>query len=155
MAMRVDAPPPSIEAMRDGGGSGWVSLIVAHDDIDAALLSGRLAEAGVESRLVKDRSGPGAWLYGGSDPWAPVTVMVRKYQLEDARIVLAEVAMAGPEAARVRGPNVGTSMKWWLVALGLGILLTGLALARTADAIESNTLRSCELPLLCGQHSER
>ena len=134
-----------------GGGSGWVRLLTAANDIEAHLVAGRLLEAGVEVRVVKDRSAPGAWLYGGSNPWAPASIMVRQLELTDARVVLAEVAFAGP-AAELR-PGAPSMEGWrrplvfWSFALGLGVLLTGSALARTATALDR-----CDLPLLCGDY---
>ena len=144
-------PPPSDRGdTGGGGGSGWVRLLTAANDIEAHLVSGRLLEAGVEVRVVKDRSAPGAWLYGGSNPWAPVTVMVRQRQLTDARLVMAEVSFEGPAAIRGAEPGaVGwrRPLVFWSFALGLGLLLTSVALARTADAIDR-----CDLPLLCGDY---
>ena len=157
MASTVTAPPrsfdgtlPPLEVTGDtGGGSGWVELIRASDDIEAHLIGGRLEAAGVEISMVKDRSGP-AWLYGGSNPWAPVMLLVRRLQLDDARIVLAEVAFDAPPATDVssrprgwRGP-----VMFWAAALALGALLTGVALARTEQA-----LRNCDLPLVCADAS--
>ena len=92
MGVRLAQPPPPTTLDRSGGGSDWVILMRAANDIDAHLLCGRLKHAGVEYRGVKDRYAPGAWLIGGSNPWAPVVVYVKRFQLEDARIVLAEIA---------------------------------------------------------------
>ena len=144
-------PPPRDRGdSGGGGGSGWVRLLTAANDIEAHLVSGRLSEAGVEARVVKDRSAPGAWLYGGSNPWAPATIMVRQLQLTDARLVMAEVSFEGPAAIRT-GETVVAGWRrplvFWLFALGLGLLLTSVALARTADAIDR-----CDLPLLCGDY---
>lgn len=140
--------PPDLDAAEGGGGSGWITLLTAANDIEAHLLGGRLAEAGIEVQVVKDRSAPGAWLYGGSNPWAPVVVMVRNLQLDDARIVLAEISFEAPAvAASSAGPgrrDRRTSVLWWTLALGLGLLLTAIALGRTEAA-----LHRCELPLLC------
>jgi hypothetical protein len=130
-----------------GGGSEWVRLIVARHDIDAHLLSGRLNEAGVETRSVKDRGGAGAWLYGGSNPWAPVAIMVRKFQLDDARLVLAEISLDAPAhdkeseqpSGRRRVPTL-----WWATAIALGILFTALAFVQVARS-ES----PCQLPIFC------
>jgi len=137
--------PPAQDASGRGGGSGWVELLCAHDDIEAHLIGGRLEAAGVEVSMLKDRSGP-AWLFGGSNPWAPVTLMVRRLQLDDARIVLAEVAYEAPSRPEVaerprgwRGP-----IMFWAAALALGALLTGVALARTEQS-----LGNCDLPLVC------
>jgi hypothetical protein len=138
-----DREPPDDHG---GGGSGWVSLLRARNDIDAHLIVGRLTEAGVETAMMKDRGNPGAWLQGGSDPWAPVTILVRKIQLEDARVVLAEVAYDAPDAppqqlaaSRWRGPLV-----WWVTAIALGLLFTGLGLLQAA-----NDMEECSRPAAC------
>ena len=144
-------PPPS---ERGGGGTGWVELSRTQNDIEAHLLAGRLNEAGVETRRFKDRSGPGAWLHGGSNPWAPVAVLVKKLQLDEARLVLAEISWAQPSVdpfevqTEVRFPTKPTrtfAVAWWLSAIALGLLFTSIALARTGEV-----LRSCDLPLVCG-----
>lgn len=149
----IGAPPldPISGNGGGGGGSGWVRLLTAANDIEAHLLAGRLSGSGVEVRVLKDRSAPGAWLYGGSNPWAPVTIMVHQLQLVDARMVLAEISFEGPSAeGEATAPATGgwkRSLVWWSLALGLGMLFTSLALARTASAVDT-----CDLPLLCGQH---
>lgn len=144
-------PPPASDVGGHGGGSRWVELLVAANDIEAHLVSGRLAEAGVEVRVVKDRSAPGAWLYGGSNPWAPVRILVRQLQLVDARFVMAEVSFDSPsaqDAATESAPGRWSRpLVWWSLALGLGMLFTSVALARTAAVIDR-----CDLPLLCGDH---
>lgn len=145
----IGLPPPVRDAGDEsgGGGSGWVRLLTAPNDIEAHLLAGRLVEAAVEVQVVKDRSAPGAWLFGGSNPWAPVTILVRRLQLTDARMVLAEISFEAP-SAHVAHAGIGrwrTPVVWWALALGLGTLMTGVALARTAVSPER-----CDLPLLCG-----
>jgi hypothetical protein len=138
MSVLTDRPPPPAATgdRGGGGGSGWIELVKARDDIDAHLLRGRLGEAGIDSRLVKDRFAPGAWLYGGSNPWAPVTVMVRRRQLEDARVVLAEISLDAPSAvAASRGPGGFKSRLWWVTALGLGALLSLIVLVQTAESL--------------------
>jgi hypothetical protein len=136
MSVLIDRPPPPTTADRGGGGgSGWVQLLNARDDIDAHLLRGRLGEAGVESRLVKDRFAPGAWLYGGSNPWAPVTVMVRRHQLEEARLVLAEISFDAPSADTGPPSQWRIAPLWWVTALGLGALLSVVVLLQTAESI--------------------
>ena len=147
-----ESPPPARGGGdgEGGGDSGWVRLLTAANDIEAHLVAGRLSEAGVEARLVKDRSAPGAWLYGGANPWAPATVLVRRVQLNDARLVMAEVSFEGP--AHTADGGVSSSgwrrpLVFWSFALGLGILLTGVALARAADSVDR-----CDLPLLCADY---
>jgi hypothetical protein len=136
MSVLIDRPPPPVASDRGGGGgSEWVQLVKARDDIDAHLLGGRLDEAGVESRLVKDRFAPGAWLYGGSNPWAPVTVLVRRRQLEDARLVLAEISFDAPSADSRPPAHLRIAPLWWATALGLGALLSIVVLLQTAQSI--------------------
>jgi hypothetical protein len=131
---KLDLPPPPTATGRGGGDSGWVELVRARDDIEAHLLTGRLNEAGIETKAVKDRFAPGAWLYGGSNPWAPVSVYVRRFELEDARLVLAEISYQAPSADEPEPKTLGTPLtwKWWLVAVGLSFLLVWVALAESA-----------------------
>jgi Putative prokaryotic signal transducing protein len=130
---KLDLPPPPTVTGR-GGGSGWVELARARDDIEAHLLTGRLNEAGVETTVVKDRFAPGAWLYGGSNPWAPVSVYVRRFQLEEARLVLAEISYQAPSAKEPEPKELPARMtwKWWLVAVAMGIVLTWAAVVESA-----------------------
>lgn len=147
---RVDGgspPPVDKEGDGGGGGSGWVRLLRAPNDIEGHLLVGRLGESGVEARLVREKGAPGTWLYGGSNPWSPITVMVRQRQLDDARLVLAEVSFEA--ADHVRGapeePGWRVPVVWWATALTLGLLVTGAALAQVADA----TFARCHVPIIC------
>ena len=152
MRSRLDLPPPIADGFVDyGGGSEWVHLIKARHDIDAHLLEGRLQEVGIESRKVKDRAAPGAWLYGGSNPWAPVSILVRRLQLEDARLVLAEISFDGPPAAkeevdRAAARRVPFPVLWWVTALALGVVFILLTLGQIARAN-----MACQLPSLCEQ----
>jgi hypothetical protein len=115
-----------------------------------------LEEAGVETHTVKDRSAPGAWLYGGSNPWAPVVVLVRRLQLEEARLVLAEISFSGPAAERApeddasKGRWATRALVWWVAAIILGLIFTTIALVRTAELI-----RSCDVRLLCSEEGSR
>ena len=98
----TDLPPGGRED-DDGGDSSWIRLTSAANDIDAHLVGGRLEAAGVQCRFVKETRDLAAWLYGGSNPWAPVNVMVRRFDLEPARRVLAEIALEDATAAREQG----------------------------------------------------
>ena len=145
----TDLTPPVDPFPDGGGGSGWTKLLQAPNDIEAHLVIGRLAEAGIETQSMKDRSGP-SWLFNGSNPWAPVTVLVRKLQLEDAQLVLAEVAFAAPPAVEPepqRHKSWWAPVLWWSAAIGLGILFTALGWVQTNDAMESCRQPSgCEAP---------
>ncbi|MFN2594473.1 MAG: DUF2007 domain-containing protein [Actinomycetota bacterium] len=152
MSMVVGSPPNELlDEEWGGGGSGWVMLVRASNDIDAHLLAGRLTQEGIEYRFVKDRSGPGAWLYGGSNPWAPVTVMVRKIEFEDARIVLAEASMQAPAVEPIRPLQrrrraLSYSVIWWVLALALGAWFTGMSLMQAAHQIDACHTSSCAQP---------
>jgi hypothetical protein len=149
-SVRLEPPssPPTVDDESNGGGGrDWVELFRAANDIDAALLIGMLADRGIETHTIKDRSQANSWLYGGSNPWAPVLVYVRRIHLIDARIVLAEISLAtadGParsnERARRRVPRM-----WWATALALGLALSTLALLQISEQE-----RFCQLPVLCG-----
>jgi hypothetical protein len=138
--------PPPASVWKGGGGSGWVELIRARGDIDAHLLVGRLVEAGVETRTVTDRSAPWTWMHAGSNPWAPVSILVRKLQLEDARLVLAEISYELPSAPprveeaqpRWKGP-----LLWWAAALTLGAVFTAIGLIQAVTSMERCAQTSC------------
>jgi len=150
MSVRLEPPasPPTLDdEERGGGGRDWVELFRASNDIDAALLLGMLDDQQIETRSVKDRTVPGSWLYGGSNPWAPVLIYVRRHQLDDARIILAEISLTSQgapppldERSRRRIPRM-----WWATALALGVVLSAIAVQQVADQG-----RFCQLPILCG-----
>ena len=143
----TDVTPP-VDPFPGGGGSGWTKLVQAPNDIEAHLVIGRLAEAGIETQSLKDRSGP-VWLFNGSNPWAPVTVLVRKLQLEDAQLVLAEVAFDAPAAVKEepRRKSVWVAIVWWSAAIALGILFTALGWVQANETMESCKQPSgCEVP---------
>ena len=132
MAAHTDTPlPPLVLDHGDsGGGTGWVELVRASDDIHASLLVGRLEAAGIQTLTIKDRKAPGAWLLAGSNPWAPVTIYVRRLQVEDARIVFAEIALEAPDSEASPRAVEEVPLRWWIAAVGLGIVLTVLSLAQ-------------------------
>lgn len=130
--------PPFIEGW-DGGGWGWVSLTRARNDIEASLVTGRLEGSGIETSTLKDRSAPGSFLYCGSDASAPVTILVRKIQYEDARLILAEVAFDAPPALREEfEPSTGWRgpVLWWVAALMLGAFFTALSYVEATNRLE-------------------
>ncbi len=144
--MRTDLPmPPAVVDESAGGGSNWVRLMTARGDIDAHLLEGRLNEAGIEVKVIKDHSGP-VWLFGGSDPWGPVAIWVRRFQYEDSRILLAELAYDSPSAVKDTGPLGWSPTAWWAAAIGLGLLLTAIGFARSAEYIDR-----CGFTMSCPQ----
>ncbi|CAN5701283.1 hypothetical protein BH18ACT15_BH18ACT15_03500 [soil metagenome] len=120
-----------------------MELSRARNDIDAHLLTGRLAEAGIETRKIKQRGSSPSWLIGGSDPWAPVTVLVRRFELDEARLVLAELSWRAPAAGARQTPDAHRPRHviWWAAALGLGILLTAGVLAEAAGAMQQSCAR--------------
>ena len=143
----IDRPPTSgLVPAGGGGGDGWVCVFRAAGDIEAHLLSGRLEAAGIETASIKDRRGA-AWMHGGSDPHAPVDIMVRKLQLEEARLVLAEIAFEMPFEPPARpATSWRTALVWWGAALALGLTFTSIALARTADQLERCPSWRCDEP---------
>jgi len=139
--------PPPASVWKGGGGSGWVELIRAHGDIDAHLLVGRLGEAGVETRTVTDRSAPWTWMLAGSNPWAPVSILVRRLQLEDARLVLAEISFelpaARPHAPRDSDDRWKAPLLWWSVAIALGAVFTAIGLIQTVNSMDRCAGTTC------------
>ena len=61
--------------------------------------------------------------------------MVRAVQFEDARLVLAEISLAGPDAGqRAERPiGLGAAFFWGAVAVILGVILTVIALMQVAS----------------------
>ena len=150
MTTAVDRPPPDLlEGLGGSGDSGWTVLIKARHDIDAHLLTGRLSEAGIETRTMKDISAPGSWMYGGSNPWAPVSVLVRKIDLDDAKVVLAEISYEGPTADQLAAQAVerhrSFPVVWWVTAVVLGAAISFLVLSQVTRWSDMG----CQLPALC------
>ncbi|HYI44793.1 MAG TPA: DUF2007 domain-containing protein [Actinomycetota bacterium] len=133
-------PPPTIEQDRGGDDDRWTRLFRAASDIEAHLLAGRLNGAGIETRAIKERSTAAAWLHNGSNPRAPVDLWVRSRCLDDARIVLAEIAFDQPaknnDGEGPRRRDWRTPVAWWTSAVALALALTGIALLQTADHLE-------------------
>ena len=109
----------------------WERLTAANDDIDARLLVGVLEEAGIESRTVKDRSGYGDYLLGGSNPWAPVAVHVHASALGDARRILEELRPAQESEPRPVRP-----VRWYtVVAVAIVTMMLVLYVLEQRDLI--------------------
>lgn len=150
MPTAVDRPPlDPLQGYGGSGDSGWTVLMKARHDIDAHLLTGRLSEAGIETRTIKDISAPGSWMYGGSNPWAPVSVLVRKLDLDDAKVVLAEISYEGPTAdqlaAQVVERHRSFPVVWWVTAVVLGAAISFLVLSQVTRWSDMG----CQLPALC------
>ncbi|MEO8324113.1 MAG: hypothetical protein ABI571_08270 [Actinomycetota bacterium] len=136
-----------------GSDDGWVTLASARGDIDANLMAGRLNLAGVETDIIRE-FGNSAWLYGGSNPWAPVTIRVKRLQLDDAQTVLAEISFEAPAVEPERNFHPGSRRRslpvaWLLAAVVLGVLLTVLSLTGMASQDSGNR---CEIPIICGRN---
>ena len=89
-------------------------------------------------------------MLAGSNPWAPVSILVRKLQLEDARLVLAEISFSLPAAppqpaARPDG-KWRAPLVWWLAAIALGAIFTGIGLVQTVTSMEQCARGACEQP---------
>lgn len=69
---------------------------MARGEIEAELIVGRLRDADIDARIVRDgKQSPGAWMYVGHDPFEPMAVMVPEGDAEAAREVLE---LEAPEA---------------------------------------------------------
>jgi hypothetical protein len=91
-------------------GESWERLTTANDDIEAQLLIGILEEENIPTRVVKDRSGYGDYLYGGSNPWAPVAVHVHPSHLDEARRAIESVEPV--ESSGTSNSDVSRRASW-------------------------------------------
>lgn len=100
----------------------WDQLTTANDDIDGQLLVGVLEDAGIDTKVVKNRSGYGDYLYGGSNPWAPVAVHVPAERLQEARAVLDRLGHG--DASDADAAEAGTARRGpgWPVVVAVGIV---------------------------------
>jgi hypothetical protein len=80
--------------------------------------------------------------------------MVRPLQLEDARLVLAEISYDAPavEPSVARTPKKGWRLPvvWWVTALILGVLLSFLALLQVAQSFPA-----CKALPFCSESEAR
>ena len=88
-------------------------VVTAHGEIEAELIVGRLRDAGLDARVVRDgKQSPGAWMHAGHDPMEPMTVVVPEDEVEGARDVLeqpddpvAPETESGADAGVLQGLN--------------------------------------------------
>jgi hypothetical protein len=75
-------------------------------------------------------------------------ILVRAFELEQARIVLAEVAYEAPAVEPTRTISAGerrrATVLWWVTAIVLGMSFTALVVAQAIRATPG-----CQLPVLC------
>ena len=92
-----------------GGPSDWVKVAVAGNEYEAHLMAGRLEEEGIKVVLDPYATGVAAYLQAGSDPNAPVRILVPWDREDDAVEVLAvidaESSVAGAEETTVEEPG--------------------------------------------------
>jgi hypothetical protein len=109
------------------GEGDWVPLASAADDIEAHLVTGALAEEGIEVHTEPLRSGSGDYLFGGSNPHAPIRLFVREAQLEEARALMDGAARAertsGSEADQVPLASPGGPWRWALAVAVAAVVL--------------------------------
>ncbi|MEO7804808.1 MAG: hypothetical protein ABIS18_10980 [Actinomycetota bacterium] len=90
--------PPLEPHGGDSGGNGrWQLLTVAKDGFVAHLLEGRLLAEGVEVVLDTSNPAPGAFLKPFGDPLAPVKVLVRSHDFDQATLILHDVDHQPPD----------------------------------------------------------
>jgi hypothetical protein len=79
------------DGVEAGDADVLVPFMVARDDYEASLIAGRLEEAGIGSRLIKEHDAVGGFIYKGYDPTAPVAVLVPRSQLHEAQTLLGSL----------------------------------------------------------------
>ena len=108
-----DLPPPGPDRPHGrGGGSDWALLTVAKNALIAYVIQGRLTQEGIESLLDAANGFPGAWLHPFGDQTSPVRVLVRRWDLSAASLMLHEVDMpanAGPGSTGPGSTGPGSS----------------------------------------------
>lgn len=132
----VRKPPTAPEG--GGGGDRWVLLVVARDHITAHLISGRLHEDGIESRLDTSNPAPGAWLHPFGNPMAPVKVFVLERDLEWGRLIIGRPE---PERSALSDSRPGFRLVLYLIIT--------LAVAATLTVLEIVDFAPCRIGLFC------
>ena len=101
-----DLPPPGPDRPHGrGGGSDWALLTVARNALIAYVIQGRLSQEGIESLLDAVNGFPGAWLHPFGDQTLPVRVLVRRWDLTAASLMLHEVDMPTVPAPAAGGAS--------------------------------------------------
>ena len=121
---------------------GWISVATAANEYQAHLIRGALEDEGIKVVLEAFATGAGAYLHAGSDPTAPVRMLVPRDQEDEAKGVLvaldAEVGTVEPDLpAEVDDvPNdvfaerrAGTPMKLLVLAAVVVATIVGLAIS--------------------------
>lgn len=117
----------------------WAKLMVAADDIEAHLIVGRLAEAGIDFLVEPDRTGYGDYLMAGHNPHAPVVIHVDADRLREAELALEEgsdtvgsdLPAQGFEDAPLAAPS-GAGVRWWIAVALLAVIVMGFLLGSAA-----------------------
>ncbi len=112
-------------------------LTVARNALIAYVIQGRLSQEGIESLLDALNGFPGAWLHPFGDQALPVRVLVRRWDLAAASLMLHEVDMPTIPAPAVAGaPPATTRVKRRRMTAVLRVLV-GVAVAVMAVAAVS------------------
>ncbi|MGI8426556.1 MAG: hypothetical protein ACR2FO_05225 [Actinomycetota bacterium] len=130
--------PPQPNDTGEGGGSDWVLLTTAANQVIALLIEGRLGEDGISCLLDGFNPSPGAWLKPFGDPLAPVKVYVHRHDLGSASLLLHEVGHAAPDSSD-SGPRSVKTL-WWATIVVVAAL-TMLLVADMMGAFQGATLR--------------
>ena len=121
---------------------GWISVATAANEYQAHLIRGALEDEGIKVVLEAFATGAGAYLHAGSDPTAPVRILVPRDSEDEANGVLvaldAEVGTVEPDLPREAEdvPNdvfaerrAGTPLKLLVVAAVVVATIVGLAIS--------------------------
>jgi hypothetical protein len=121
---------------------GWISIATAANEYQAHLIRGALEDEEIKVVLEPFASGAGAYLHAGSDPTAPVRILVPRDREDEANGVLVALdAEVGTVEADLPAevddvPNdvfaerrAGTPMKLLVLAAVVVAVIVGLAIS--------------------------
>ncbi|MGH2717422.1 MAG: hypothetical protein ACRDJU_02430 [Actinomycetota bacterium] len=104
--LSADPPPPGPDRPHGrGGGGDWALLTIAKTAWIAYVIQGRLTQEGIESVLDGANGFPGAWLHPFGDQTLPVRVLVHRWDLSAASLMLHEVDMPAPPTPPAAGDH--------------------------------------------------